>query len=122
MSSPDLLRFTFKRSERLKGRNAIREVFGKGKRASCSGIKLFFLQNGLSYNRIAVTFSRKFGIAVKRNRSRRCSREAYRHIRALLMTGYDMVLLVYSGNDSFAARLEQLDTLFMKAGLIKDMY
>ena len=122
MFAPDSLRFTFKRSERLKGRNAIREVFGKGKRVSCSGIKLFFLQNGLSYNRIAVTFSRKFGIAVKRNRRRRCSREAYRHIRALLMTGYDMVLLVYPGNDSFAVRLKQLDSLFMKASLIKDMY
>ena len=122
MSSLDLLRLTFKRSERLKGRNAIREVFGRGKRVSCSGIKLFFLQNGLSYNRVALTFSRKFGIAVERNRSKRCSREAYRHIRALLMMGYDMVFLVYPGNDSFAVRLEQLNALFMKAGLIKDMY
>jgi hypothetical protein len=33
-----------------------------------------------------------------------------------------MVFMVYPGNDSFAARLEQLNTLFMKAGLIKDMY
>lgn len=33
-----------------------------------------------------------------------------------------MVLLVYPGNDRFAVRLEQLNALFMKAGLIKDIY
>jgi hypothetical protein len=37
-----------------------------------------------------------------------------------LAAGYDAVLLVYPGSDSFAARLEQLNTLFARAGLLKD--
>jgi ribonuclease P protein component len=78
---------------------------------------LFFIKNGLSYNRIVFTFSRKFGNAAERNRARRVGREAYRHLRPDLKTGYDLVLLVYPGNDFFVSRMEQLGILFSKAGL-----
>ncbi|MDR3303723.1 MAG: ribonuclease P protein component [Treponema sp.] len=110
----------FKRGDRLKKRNAIRNVFNSGKRVNCSGAKLFFLPNGCPENRIAFTFSRKFGIAVERNRSKRCSREAYRHTHPSLAHGYDLVLLVYPGNDTFKIRIEQLKTLFNKAGLFAE--
>jgi ribonuclease P protein component len=73
--------------------------------------------NGLPHNRIVFTFSRKYGNAVKRNRSRRLGREAYRYIRNELKTGYDLVLLVYPGNDTFAGRQKQLRVLFSKARL-----
>ena len=75
------------------------------------------LRNGLSYNRVAFTFSRKFGNAVKRNYSRRLSREVYRHLRSELQTGYDLVLLVYPGQDVFSVRMDQLQKLFSRAGL-----
>jgi ribonuclease P protein component len=71
----------------------------------------------LSYNRIVFTFARKYGNAVNRNRARRVGREAYRHIRNELKDGYDLVLLVYPGKDSFARRMEQVRILFSKAGL-----
>jgi ribonuclease P protein component len=103
--------------ERLKRRDAIREVFKRGKSVTCSGAKLFFMGNGLSCNRIAFTFARKYGNAVERNRARRVGREAYRHIRNELKTGYDVVLLVYPGKDSFARRMEQLRILISRAGL-----
>ncbi|MFP3091531.1 ribonuclease P protein component [Treponema sp. TIM-1] len=109
--------FRFLRRERLKRRDGIREVFKRGKSVTCSGAKLFFKRNGLPHNRVVFTFGRKYGNAVKRNRSRRCGREAYRLIRNELKTGYDLVLLVYPGNDSFAGRMEQLRVLFSKAGL-----
>jgi ribonuclease P protein component len=112
--------FRFPRQERLKGRDEIREVFGRRKAVSCNGVKLLRLENGLLYNRIAFTFSRKFGNAVERNRSRRVSREAYRHFRGLLKPGFDLVLLVYPGKDDFEARIAQLGELFRKAGLLKD--
>jgi ribonuclease P protein component len=73
--------------------------------------------NGLAYNRIAFTSVRKFGNAVQRNRARRVGREAYRHIRNELKTGYDVVLLVYPGEDSFVRRMEQLRALIFRAGL-----
>ncbi|MDR1957115.1 MAG: ribonuclease P protein component [Treponema sp.] len=111
--------FRFRRTERLKGRREIREVFSRGKGVTCSGAKLFVLHNGLSHNRIAFTFSRKFGTAVERNRARRLGREAYRHIGYALKPGYDVVLLVYPGNDTFAARMDQVKRLCAQAGLLE---
>jgi ribonuclease P protein component len=84
------------------------------------------LKNGLSGNRMAVTFARKFGNAVNRNRSRRVSREAYRLLRNRLKTGFDLVLLVYPAGprqapvkDCLALRMEQLQNLLTWAGLLR---
>jgi ribonuclease P protein component len=110
--------FRFRPHERLKKREAIRAVFNQGKVVGCSGAKLFRAENGLSHNRIAVTFARKFGNAVERNRARRISREAYRFLRNRLKNGYDLVLLVYPGRDFLPDRMDQLKTLFSRAGLL----
>ena len=109
--------YRFPRMERLKGRNEIREVFSRKRGVSCPGVKLFTLRNGLTYNRIAFTFSRKYGNAVERNHSRRLSREVYRFLRNDLRKGYDLVLLVYPGRDVFSVRMDQLRALFSRAGL-----
>ena len=124
--APRVLNYRFPREERLKGRDEIRKIFNERKSVSCAGARLLSLRNGLPHNRIAFTFSRKFGNAVKRNRSRRLSREVYRHLRNELRQGYDMVLLVYSGaghgtedRDTLQARTDQLRELFSRAGLLK---
>jgi ribonuclease P protein component len=75
------------------------------------------LSNELGYNRIAFTFTRKYGNAVERNHSRRLSREAYRLLKNDFRKGYDLVLLVYPGRDAFSLRMEQLWLLFNRAGL-----
>ena len=112
--------FRFPKEERLKGRDEIRKVFSARKGVSCAGARLLTLRNGLSHNRIAFTFSRKFGNAVKRNRCRRLSREAYRFLRKDLKQGYDMVLLVYpESRDFLKPRMDQLRELFLRAGLVK---
>ena len=129
--------FSFPKKERLKGRDNIREVFNRKKAVSCSGAKLLIHRNGLGHNRIAFTFSRKYGNAVERNHSRRLSREVYRLLRNELRQGYDLVLLIYPegnfgpgrtsgsqprrkkpGGDVFSVRMEQLKELFSKAGLL----
>ena len=115
--SPETPPFRFPREERLKARGEIRGVFMRGNRVSCSAAKLFFLKNGLGHSRIAFTFARKYGNAVDRNRARRLGREAYRYIRKGLKPGFDLVLLVYPGMDTLAGRMEQLRTLFSRAGL-----
>ena len=111
-------RVRFPRKERLKGRNEIGEVFSRRKGVSCPGARLLTLRNGLECNRIAFTFSRKFGKAVERNHSRRLSREVYRQLRNDLLKGYDLVLQIYPGRDVFSVRMEQLRDLFSRAGLL----
>jgi len=110
--------FRFPRKEKLKRRDDIREVFNRRKGVYCSGARLFTLRNGLAYNRVAFTFSRKFGNAVERNYSRRLSREVYRLLRNELQKGYDLVLLVYPGRDDFSVRVDQMRELFSRAGLL----
>jgi ribonuclease P protein component len=109
--------FRFPRREKLKRREEIRDVFNRRAGVSCPGAKLFTRRNGLQYNRISFTFSRKFGNAVERNYSRRLSREAYRILRSGLIVGYDLVLLIYPGRDAFSVRMNQMKELFSKAGL-----
>ena len=117
---------SFKRQERLKGRKEIREVFGKGKRTSYGGAKLFVLKNGLNHNRICFTFPGNFGTAVERNRAKRLGREAYRHLKPYTHQGYDIILLVYplppdgrKMKPDFTGRTAQLKMLLAKAGLLK---
>ena len=111
----------FPRQERLKKSNDIAVVFKTGRSVSCSGVKLFYKSNKLPYNRIACTFSRKFGNAVQRNRARRLGREAYRHLRTEIKGAYDFVLLVYpAGKDScFSQRLKELNLLLEKAQILE---
>jgi ribonuclease P protein component len=117
---PGTRSFRFGREERLKGRNEIREVFGKGKRIGCQGAKLFILKNNLPHNRICFTFSRGFGSAVQRNRAKRLGREVYRNLRPRLRNGYDLILLVYpeGAKSALDERMAQLKLLFTRAGLL----
>jgi ribonuclease P protein component len=131
--------FRFMREEHLKGRNRIREVFKSGRVFYCRGAKLYILKNNLFNNRICFTFSRGFGNAVMRNRSRRLSREAFRLLRQRLSTGHDLIFLVYPEENRIAksgsnqavndkrggikttldGRTKQLEFLFAKAGMLK---
>jgi len=116
----------FRPEERLKRKSDITRVFKKGRAVSCSGSKLFFLANELPCNRIAITFVRKYGNAVQRNRARRLGREAYRLMKEELQTGYDLVLLIFAlkegsipGRGSLQESTGYLKTLFRKAGILR---
>ncbi|MDR0403186.1 MAG: ribonuclease P protein component [Treponema sp.] len=116
----------FRRREHLKKRDDITRVFKKGRSVTCPGVKLFYLENGLSHNRIAFTFARKYGNAVERNRARRLGREAYRLLKKSAGNGYDLVLLAYPRTTEnggpkklfLSLRMRQLEILFTKAGLL----
>ena len=116
--NPGMRNYRFPRKEKLKGRNEIRDVFSRRKGVFCAGARLLTLPNGLPYNRIAFTFSRKFGTAVERNHSRRLSREVYRFLRNELRKGFDLVLLINPGRDIFSVRMAQMRDLFFRAGLL----
>jgi ribonuclease P protein component len=121
MNSDCAKKHRFTRNDRLKGKTEIRIVFARGRKVSCPGAKLFYIDNGLEVTRIAFTFARNYGNAVERNRSRRLSREAYRLMKVRPRKGLDLVLLVYPDSDSYEVRIHQLKVLFAKAGLFSDL-
>jgi len=121
VSSEQVKRYTFTRKEHLKSGDDIKKAFARGRKTSCTGAKLFYLENGMNVNRVVFTFARKYGNAVERNRSRRLSREAYRLTKPRMKSGFDLVILVYPGGDDYQRRVHQLDSLFVKAGLITDV-
>ena len=110
----------FTREEHIKRPADIQKLFKTGQRVSIAGAKLFYMLNGRNKNRIGFPLPRGYGNAVERNMSKRYSRETYRVFKTHLNTGYDMLFLVYPGNDSFQSRCDQFKTLCKKAGLLKD--
>ena len=110
----------FTRNERVKRSEEIRNLFKNGKRITIHGAKLFLLPNNLEKNRIAFALPRNYGNAIKRNRCKRLSREAYRKLKAQLQTGFDMIFLVYPGNDVYETRCAMLHSLVQKAGILKE--
>ena len=110
----------FKREERIKNPGDFKNLFKNGKKVSISGAKLYYLENNLEINRVGFPLIRGYGNAVQRNLSKRYSREVYRYIKSHLNTGYDILILIYPGNDSFHSRCEQIRLLFKKAGLLQE--
>ncbi|MGQ0737619.1 MAG: ribonuclease P protein component [Bacteroidota bacterium] len=72
-------KFTLGKTERLKSRKAIEELFEKGKGFSISPFRVAYLRTEATGLRVAVGASTKnFKKAVDRNRIKRLMREAYR--------------------------------------------
>ena len=105
------------KEERLCGAVQIRTLFKTGIRYSCDGARLFVLPNKLSYNRFVCTFKRHYGSAVQRNKARRLSKEVYRQMKCRLKTGYDILLLLFPGNDTIGMRIRQFECLLKKADM-----
>lgn len=110
----------FNRKERIKNPADFKNLFKNGKKISIPGAKLFYLNNTLGINRVGFPLNRGYGNAVQRNLSKRLSREVYRLLKSHLNTGYDILILIYPGNDTFHSRCEQIHLLCQKAGLLKE--
>jgi ribonuclease P protein component len=111
------MRKSLTRRERLRGRTEIRRVFSAGKSVERKGIRLLYVTNNLSWNRIVICPARGFRTAVQRNRDKRICREAYRNLKHEVSTGYDLAFVLYPGEFSFHDRLKQIDSLFEQVGL-----
>lgn len=88
------------REERLRTRREIDELFRTGKRFSVESVRLVCRRNGLDGNRLFVTFPRKFGSSVQRNRAKRVVREFYRNRKSTLVPGWDLGFVLFTGGDA----------------------
>jgi ribonuclease P protein component len=114
------MRKNLTRGERLHGTGAIKGLFATARRVEARGLKLLSQENRAGVNRIAIVVGRGCGGAVRRNRERRITREAYRDLKSSLVLGYDLVFVVGRFGQSFGERRDTLRRLFERARLNGD--
>jgi ribonuclease P protein component len=111
------MRRNLTREERLKRKSDFDSVFAVVRRKSCSGARLVYRENGLEISRFAVCPVRKYGTSVERNRAKRICRELFRMVKNRIKAGFDIVLVIYPGKDTYKDREEQFSFLLKKARL-----
>lgn len=79
--------------ERLKKSSQFTLVYKRGKSEVTRFIVMYYLKNGLEYNRIGYSVSKKVGNSVVRNKSKRLMKEAVRLNSGNLKNGYDIVFI-----------------------------
>jgi len=80
-------------------------------------MKLLYRANGSRRNRFAVVVARGCGGAVRRNREKRITREAYRSLKDTISTGHDLLFLVVRFGADYADRRDLMRSLVSRAGL-----
>jgi len=110
------MRRSLTRDERLRAGSDIKRLFKAGQRVDAGGLKLLHERNGMAGSRMAVVIARGCGSAVKRNREKRITREAYRSLKERVPGGRDLLFLVVRFGSSFAERRSHMRTLLARAG------
>lgn len=107
---------------RLTGGDDFQTVFRAGSRHITAIATLYVLPNQKNEVRLGIPVRRQLGGAVRRNRLRRRIREAFRRVRALMVSGADVIVVPRSAAHTvpFAALLEVLRGALLRAGLIAD--
>ncbi len=70
-----------------------KKLYNKGSSQVFPSVVVYTKSNGLPYNRLGITVSKKIGKAVIRNRAKRRLREVYRINSANILQGFDFVLV-----------------------------
>ena len=109
------------RRERLRNTGDIKSLFKTGKRVDDHGVKLFFDANGSPSSRMTVVVGRGCGGAVRRNREKRITREAYRNVKPDLKSGNDIIVFIGRFGQSFSQRQASLLGLLQRADLFRTL-
>ena len=102
----------------MKRRVEIEQIFARGARFSCKGMRIHVLSNGLANSRLVIAPVRSYPSAVARNRAKRVVRECWRLGKVGLSPGYDVAVVLFPGFDSYEGRNAQLDKLLRQAGIV----
>jgi ribonuclease P protein component len=111
------MRRSLSRKDRLRRNSEIREVFSSAARIEGRGVKLLYRPNGSPSNRFAVVVARGSGGAVRRNREKRITREAYRSLKETISSGHDLLFLIVRFGATYADRCASMRQLVGRAGL-----
>ncbi len=104
-----------KREERLRKNYHFKRVYQGGKSRVSKYTVIIFRPNGMNYNRLGVSISKKVGKSVVRHHLKRLYSEAFYRLKDSLKTGYDIIIVARKG----AAALKFRDVLEELAGLFK---
>ena len=99
--------FAFRPAERLRRPADFRRVYERRRSVSDNWLIVYGCENQLTYLRLGLSVSRKVGPAVVRNRLRRLYREAFRHSRAQMPRGIDLVLIPRTSEEPSLEELER---------------
>lgn len=83
----------FRPHEHLRSPVDFKRVYDRRRSVSDDWLIVYAAENGLPHLRVGLSVSRKMGGAVQRNFLRRLYREAFRHARAGLPVGLDLILI-----------------------------
>jgi len=110
------MRRSLTRNERIRAGRDIGGLFKAGRRVDVGGLKLLYSPNGSTINRVAFVVARGCGGAVRRNREKRITREAYRLLKQRIPTGHDLLFLVTRFGLSSSERRNAMEQLIRRAG------
>jgi ribonuclease P protein component len=113
------MRRSLTRKERLRERRDIKRLFTNAERVDGKGLRLLYGGNGRTENRIAVVVAKGCGGAVRRNREKRITREAYRSLKERIAPGHDLLFLIGRFGDGYWERRSAMERLLVAAGLLR---
>jgi len=76
------------------------KIYKQGKSYGNKLLVLFYLKNGLDYNRLGISVSKKNGNSVIRHKIKRLIKEGYRINAKNFKTGYDIIFIARVGIES----------------------
>ena len=86
-------------------------------RVEAGGLRMAHRPNGSAVTRVAVVVARGCGGAVKRNREKRITREAWRSLKDQVAPGHDVVFVVRRFGAGLAERRGLMRKLVDRAGI-----
>jgi ribonuclease P protein component len=111
------MRRSLTRRERIGKGSEIRETLSSAPRVEAGGLRMSYRPNGSTLTRMAVVVGRGCGGAVKRNREKRITREAWRSLKDLVAPGHDVVFVVRRFGSRLADRRGLMRKLVDRAGI-----